>query len=147
MTPADRVIGSRACDVNHLFAQTGTSDGPIGTLAVETERAVFQLRREAVAAVARQRRIREETLVARRLSEAVERRAAHAFDQGDEILARQILARDICTLKTQEALERELADASLRVTQLVRRLARTEDQARLAQRGKETLANGASRTL
>jgi phage shock protein A len=142
MRGTDRVDGSRLADISHLLARTGASDEALGTLALSMERAAFQLRRDTVTAVARQRRLREETLAARALADVVECRALRALESGDAILARQILAREMCTLKSREALEDELSDADRCVSELVGRLMQTEDRARLLWKRKEDLAKG-----
>ncbi len=139
---ADQVGGSHRADLNHLLAGKDSSDEGLGTLALEMEKAAFQLRRETATAVARQQRIREQTLAARALAEAVERRATRALERGDSILARQILAREMCTLKSHEALEQELADADRWVSQLLDRVVRTEDHARLLWRRKQEVEKG-----
>jgi phage shock protein A len=129
-------------DVRHVLAQAGTSELALGDLALEMERTVVQLRRETVAAVARQRQLREETSAARELVDEVESQASRALARGDALGARQILARGMCVLKSCEELDASLADANRCVSQLLSRLVRTEDQVRFAWRRKEDLARG-----
>jgi phage shock protein A len=142
MRLADRVSGLRTARINHLLAQHETSDADLGELALRMERAAFELRREAVTAVAQRQRLREEAFTARQMAAAVERRAARALERGEEILARQILARDICTLKSRDALETELSETSRSVAGLLDRLVRTEDEARLVRRFQKQLGKG-----
>jgi phage shock protein A len=95
----------------------------------DTGGAVLQLRREAVNAVVRQRQLREElSAVARRASE-IEQEASRALARGEDLLARQILARGLYTLKTRDALEAELVEARGRVAQLLTTMVRTENGA------------------
>jgi phage shock protein A len=100
----------------------------LGHLPQEMEGAVVEMRREAVDLVARQQRLREE--ISRVAAQAgwIEKRAARALDQGEEILARQILAQGICTLKTREALEQEFAGVRRRVVELLSAIVRTENR-------------------
>ena len=94
-----------------------------------TESAVAELRREAVDAVARQQRIREELAsICTRASE-VERQASRAFVRGDDLLARQILARGIFTLKARDALEAELVETRGHVARLLTTMVRAENRA------------------
>lgn len=94
-----------------------------------TEGAVVQLRREAVSAVARQQQLREELSSLRRQASQIEQQASRALARGEDLLARQILARGIVTLKTREALEAELAEARGQVARLLGAMVRTENRA------------------
>jgi phage shock protein A len=138
----DRDFGVNEVGVSHPLVQDGTSEATLRELAFEMQRTAFELRRETVAAVARQQELRREAFAARERADAVERRACRAFAKGDSLLARQILARDMCLLKTCEALESRLTDANHSVAGLLRRLVQTEDRARLAWRRKEEIAKG-----
>ena len=95
-----------------------------------TEETIVELRREAVSAVARQRRLLEETAAVRARAGEIEAQAHRALAKGDELLARQILARGLCTLEARRALEEELAESRRRVAGLLTTLVRTEDRAR-----------------
>ena len=94
-----------------------------------TEGAVVELRREAVNAVARQRQLREELAAIRARACAIERQAARALERGDDLLARQVLARGIFTLKTRDHLEAELADSRGHVARLLTTMVRAENRA------------------
>lgn len=96
--------------------------------------AVAELRREAVHAVVQQQRIREEISAIRTRVSEIERQASRALARGEDLVARQILARGICTLKTRDALEAELAEARGRVAQLLTAIVRAEDRAWLPSR-------------
>jgi phage shock protein A len=139
MRSADKALGQVAVS-GRPFRHTSMSEATLRELALEMERAAFELRRETVAAVTQQQLLREEAFAARRLADAVEGRASRAFAKGDSLLARQILARDMYILKTCEALEDGLTLANRSVAELLRRLMQTEDQARWAWRRKEELA-------
>ncbi|HSD66979.1 MAG TPA: PspA/IM30 family protein [Vicinamibacteria bacterium] len=95
----------------------------------ETEGAVVELRREAVNAVARQQRLRQEIATIRAQAHEIEREASRALARGEEILARQILARGMCTLTTRDALEAELTEARGHVARLLTTMVRTENRA------------------
>jgi len=125
MTPADRVIG-RASDGQPPVAQAGTSDGPIGR---------WPSRRSGPSpaqAGSRSRSARQRGFGRRRSSPAGSPRRWSAgrsrIRPGDEILARQDSRPGHLHAEDAGALERSSPNASLRVTQLVRRLARTEDR-------------------
>jgi phage shock protein A len=94
-----------------------------------TESAVAELRREAVDAVVRQQRIREAFVAVRTQASEIERQAAQALARGDELLARQILARGIMTLKTRDTLEAELAETRGQVSRLLTTMVRAENRA------------------
>jgi phage shock protein A len=91
--------------------------------------AAVELRRQAVDALSCQRRLREEADTIRTQAEEIERQASRAFARGEDLVARQILARGICTLKARDALEAQLAMARGRVVGLLRAMVRTEDRA------------------
>jgi len=93
------------------------------------ERAVVELRREAVNAVIRQQQLREEIAQIRTRASEIERQASQALARGEDLLARQILARGICTLKTRDLLEAELAEARGHVSRLLTTMVRTENRA------------------
>ena len=141
---ADRVVKLRAVKPRAFDdpPARGTTEAALGERALEIQHDAFQLRRETVAAVVRQQQLRQDAFAARELADAVEQRACRALEQGDPVRARQILARDMYVLKTCEALEERLAQANRSVAELLRRLVRTEDAARLAFRRKEELAKG-----
>jgi phage shock protein A len=93
------------------------------------EGAVVELRREAVSAVARQQRLRAEASSVRAEAAEIEDEARRALAGGDGLLARQILARGLCTLEARERLERELEESRRSLARLLSTLARTEDRA------------------
>jgi len=94
-----------------------------------TKSAVVELRREAVSAVVRLQQIREELATIRARACEIEREASRALERGDELLARQTLARGIFTLKTRDALEAELAESRGHVARLLTTMVRTENRA------------------
>ena len=101
----------------------------LGALAGETKGAVLELRRQAVTAVVRQQRLREELAQARAQAAWIERRAFRALERGEDMLARQVLARGICTLKVRDALEEESAEARRRLAEVLTALVRAENRA------------------
>jgi phage shock protein A len=94
-----------------------------------TESAVAELRREAVDAVVRQQQLREQLAAIRARACEVERQASRALARGDDLLARQILARGIFTLKTRDSLQAELAESRGHVARLLTTMVRTENRA------------------
>ncbi len=108
----------------------------------DREGAVIELRREAVYAVVRQKQIREEISAIRTRAAEIEQQASRVLARGEDLVARQILARGICTLKTRDALEAELAEARGRVAQLLTSIVRTEDRVWLARRQQEEHVRG-----
>ena len=95
----------------------------------DMEGAVVELRRDAVNAVIRQQRLREEIAAIRTRASEIEQQASRALARGEDLLARQILARGICTLKTRDVLEAELAEARGHVGQLLATMVRAENRA------------------
>ncbi len=98
-------------------------------LVRDTGETVLALRREAALAVARQRELRERLSPARAQADSVEEEARRALARGDELLARQILARGLCTLETRRQLEQELDEARRHVARLLAALVRAENRA------------------
>ena len=95
----------------------------------DTGETVLALRREAALAVARQRRLEESLVQERARAEAVEDEARRALARGEELLARQVLARGLCTLETRRQLESELDEARRHVARLLARVVRAENRA------------------
>ena len=91
--------------------------------------AVAELRREAVTAVVRQRRLREELSQVQGEAALIEEKASRALRRKEDTLARRILARGISTLKTRDALEEDIVDARRRVSEILTALVRAEDRA------------------
>jgi len=100
--------------------------------ARDTQKAIVELRREAMSAVARQQQLREEIARVHAQAHEIERQAALAFARGDEFLARQILARGLFTPQTRDALEAEPAEVGGHVCRLLNKVVRAENRAWLA---------------
>jgi phage shock protein A len=98
-------------------------------LAREANGVVVELRRDAVTAVVRQQRIHEKLSHVRAQAAWIEERAFRARERGDELLCRQILARDLCTLEARDALESELREARARLAGILAALMRAENRA------------------
>lgn len=95
----------------------------------DTGETVLTLRCEAALAVARQRRLEESLVQERARAGAVEDEARLALARGEELLARQVLARGLCTLETRRQLEQELDEARRDVARLLATLVRAENRA------------------
>jgi phage shock protein A len=100
----------------------------LGRCPRETGSAVIELRREAAAAVGRERRIRNELVPLRELAEQIEERARRAWDEGEEILARQILAQGLCALAARDALEADLVSVQRRIRELLVEMVQHENR-------------------
>jgi len=94
------------------------------------EHKVAALRREAVVAVVRQGEIKTRLLPLQEHARAVEADAARALESGDEGAARGILAREMQTLVSRDALARELLDAQRRTIQLLKDAVRLQELCR-----------------
>ncbi len=79
--------------------------------------------------MARQRRLQESLSRSRARADAVEDEARRALARGEELLARQVLARGLCTLETRRQLESELDEARRHVARLLARVVRAENRA------------------
>ena len=97
--------------------------------APDTAGAVAELRREAASAVARQQQLRQELSAVATRAREIEQDASRALGRGEDLLARQVLARGLFTLKTRDALEAELARSRTRVGSLLTTMVRAEDRA------------------
>ena len=98
-------------------------------LVRDTGETVLALRREAALAVARQRQLQESLSQGRARANAVEDEARRALARGEELLARQVLARGLCALETRRQLEQELDEARRHVARLLAALVRAENRA------------------
>jgi phage shock protein A len=109
-------------------AEMRMTEVALGHLPCEMEGAVVELRREAVDLVARQHRLRAELSRVGPQAWWIEERAARALERGEEILARQILAQGMYTLKTREVLQEDLAGVRCRVLELLTAIVRAENR-------------------
>jgi phage shock protein A len=107
---------------------SGTQVAP-HSLVRDTGKTIVALRREAALAVARQRRLQELLSPARARASAVEDEARRALARGEDLLARQVLARGLWTLETHRQLERELDEARRDLARLLAALVRAENRA------------------
>jgi len=108
----------------------------------ELEEAVAALRRQAVVAVVRQEEIAARLLPLAEQSGRVEGQAAAALAGGCEVLARQILHRELATLALRDALQEELVEAKRTTIRLLKDAARLDDRARWARREVEAAGPG-----
>lgn len=107
---------------------SGTQVAP-HSLARDTGETIVAIRREAALSVARQRLLRELLSHTRAQARAVEDEARRALARGEDLLARQILARGLCTLETRRQLEQEIDEARRDVARLLATLVRAENRA------------------
>lgn len=94
------------------------TEAVLGAVSVEREGAV-EIRRAAVLALVRQEQLQERLSRLRREARFVEEQAARAFERGEDVRGRQILAGGLCTLEARDALEREIEAARRDVHSLV----------------------------
>ena len=134
-----RVNGLMTADIDRLLDEVEDPELTITQLICDMEESIVDLRRETVTAVARQSRLRKHLFAAEEASKGVELQATLAVQRGDELGARLILGRKIGALKTRDALEVELAEASGLSARLVAGLIRMEDRAQLARRKRDEL--------
>jgi phage shock protein A len=107
---------------------SGTQVAP-HSLVHDTGETIFTLRREAALAVARQQRLRERLCPAQAQANAVEDEARRALARGEDLLARQVLARGLCALEARGQLESELGETRRHVARLLAALVRAENRA------------------
>ncbi len=139
MTLLKRLSELMTADLDLLLEQVEDPELTVNQVVCDMEESIVDLRRETVTAVARQSRLRKRLFAAEEASRGVELQATLALQGGDELRARQILGRRIGALKTRDALEVELAEASGQSARLVAGLIRMEDQAQLARRKRDEL--------
>ncbi len=139
MTLLKRLSELMTADLDLLLEQVEDPELTVNQVVCDMEESIVDLRRETVTTVARQSRLRKRLFAAEEASRGVELQATLALQGGDELRARQILGRRIGALKTRDALEVELAEASGQSARLVAGLIRMEDQAQLARRKRDEL--------
>jgi len=122
-----------------LDGQWGRADHAEGTLQQirELEETVAALRRRAVVAVVRQEEIETRLVPLAQQSGRIEGEAAAALAEGSEVLARQILHRELATLALRDAVQEELVEAKRTTIRLLKDAARLDDRARWARREME----------
>ncbi len=128
-----------ASDIAHLLDRADDPGLAIEQLVGELEESIVDLRRETVAAVAHQNRLRKQFFVAEEAASRVEREAGVALACGEELRARHVLSRQMAALVARDRLEVELAEAGRVSAGLVARLIRMEDQAQLARRKQDQI--------
>jgi phage shock protein A len=105
-----------------------TAEAALLHFVSDAQGSVVELRRDAVTAVVRQQRIREELSRVRPQAAWIEERASRALARGEELRGRQILADGLCTLEARDALEAELREARERLTGILTALVRAENR-------------------
>jgi hypothetical protein len=95
----------------------------------DTGQTIVALRREAALAVARQRRLQDLLSPTRARASAVEDEARRALARGEDLLARQILARGLCPPEPRRRPAQEPGEARRRGARLLETLVRAENRA------------------
>jgi phage shock protein A len=126
-------------DVEDLLARAPDPEAAAAQLMGDLKASILELRRAMVGVVARERQLARELEATSRLAGTVERQACWALDRGDELLARQIVARHIGTLTARDGLEDELARARRLRAAMPGHLVRMETQASLLRRKRAEL--------
>jgi len=134
-----RVSRQMSADIDRLLEQVEDKELTIFQLICDMEECIVDLRRETVATLARQNRLRKQLFSVDEIARDVEARASLAFHAGDERRARHILGRGIGTLKRRDALDGELAEAGEEASRLVAALVRMEDRVHAARRTRDHL--------
>jgi phage shock protein A len=110
----------------------------------QLEERVVALRREAVVAVVRQEEIATRLVPLAEQSGRIEGEATAALAEGSEVLARQILHRELATLALRDAVQEELVEARRTTIRLLKDAARLDDRARWARREVEAARPGSA---
>ncbi|HEX9190387.1 MAG TPA: hypothetical protein VGB87_25140, partial [Vicinamibacteria bacterium] len=84
---------------------------------------------QAAAAVAHQRRLRDEAAAVRPRAAQIEAEARRALARGGEWSARQVLARGLSTLEARAQLDREIEGSRRAIAGLLATLVRAENRA------------------
>lgn len=126
-------------NINHLLDAAEDPEVMVEELIREMDEAIAELRRETVNAVAREKELARKALATGEAAEQFESQAALALDQGNEELARKILAARVDALRSQTSLEKELARATSAASKIKVDLVRMQEQAGVARRKKDGL--------
>jgi phage shock protein A len=135
----DHVSHLMTSDIDHLLDRAEDPERVIQQVIGDMEESIVGLRREMVAAVTRQNRLRAQLFTAEEAASRIEREATLALARGEELRARQVVSREIGTLKSRDTFALALADASRLSARLVAHLIRMEDRAQVARRKRDEL--------
>lgn len=128
-----------ASDIARLLDRAENPELVIEQLIGELEESIVDLRRETVAAVAHQNRLRKQFFAAEETAVGVEREASMALARGEELRARHVLSRQMGALVARDRIEVELMEAGRVSAGLVASLIRMEDRAQLARRKQDEI--------
>jgi phage shock protein A len=139
MAVPESAVRFMTADIEDLLARAPDPEAAAARLTGDLKASILELRREMVVVVARERQLARELEATSRLAGSVERQASWALDRGDELLARQIVARHIGTLTARDVLESDLARARRLRAAMPGHLVRMENQASLLRRKRAEL--------
>jgi phage shock protein A len=139
MTLFERVSRLMTANLNHAVDKAEEPEVMIKQLVREMEDSIVELRREAVAAIVRVKQVGRKVADAEAAAADAECQASLALDQGDEALARQLLARKLRSLEARDALREELHSSRRLESQLKDDMLRLEEKATEARRRKDEL--------
>lgn len=139
MSLLERISNLVTANINHLLDTAEDPEVMIKQLIRDMEGSIIELRRETVRAVARDKQLQKQIAASRQLLFDLEAKAKLALQNGEEVLAREVLARKVHTGKTLKSLEESQKGATGTAARLKSDLARLEDQAQAARRKKEEL--------
>lgn len=134
-----RVTELAKANINHLLDQAEDPEVMVKQLIRDMETSIIELRRETVRAVSREKQLQKQIAMADGLSSDYSAKAKLAVDEGNEELARKIIAKKIDNDAHKTNLEAELKEASVMSEQLKIDLVKLEDKVQGARRKKEEL--------
>jgi len=126
-------------NVHHLLDKAEDPEVMIKHLIRDMDQAVAELRRETVNVIAREKQLKNRVKTAEERALELERKAALALDNGNEELARKVLAEKVKSTRRKDSLAEELAGALALSRQTKTDLARMQQQASVARRKQDEL--------
>lgn len=126
-------------NINHLLDQAEDPEVMVKQIIRDMEQSIIEMRRETVRAVSREKQIEKQKLTAENLSKDYTDKAGLAVEEGNEELARKILAKKVHTDRQSERLAAELKEAKEVSEKLKSELVNLEDKVQSARRKKEEL--------
>lgn len=126
-------------NLNHLLDQAENPEVMIKQIIRDMEANIIALRRETVRAVARQKHLEKEALAVAHQIELCSTKAQAALQEGNEVVARELLQQKVQAEQRQAGLTRAVKAAQADSARLKEDLLKLEDQVQEARRKKEEL--------
>ncbi|MEL6820786.1 MAG: PspA/IM30 family protein [Calditrichota bacterium] len=134
-----RISKLLSANINHLLDKAEDPEVMVKQIIRDMEESIIELRRETVKAIGQQKQIEKQLHAAEDHSKDLESKAALALEEGNEDLAREILAKNLEREEAIETLKNDHKSAELLASQLKADLFKLEDQVQVARRKKEEL--------